>query len=128
MVLVIEDDHSVATAIACFLRHQAHVLHAFDASTACDLATQASVVVCDVYLNDMHGADVVRQLRLSGYRKPVLMISADRSRKTVETCIRAGINDFMLKPFSRDQLHARLAKLGLFDENRAPYLEITAVT
>jgi len=59
--------------------------------------TQADLVLLDINLPDMHGAEIVRRLRCEYPDLKILAISAENSAKTVEAMVNAGINGFISK-------------------------------
>ena len=59
--------------------------------------TQADLVLLDINLPDMHGAEIVRRLRCEYPDIKILAISAENSAKTVEAMVNAGINGFISK-------------------------------
>lgn len=68
----------------------------------------ADVVVLDWTLPDLSGVEVCRRLRADGIGTPVLMLTArDDVRERVEA-LDAGANDYLTKPFSLEELLARL--------------------
>ena len=51
---------------------------------------------------------MVHELRAAGYARPIVVITADNRRETVMECVSAGVNDYLLKPFSKVQLVNKL--------------------
>lgn len=110
-VLVVEDEPLVVTLIARLLKPAGlHVVSCADGTQAVALAGQADAVLCDVHLAGESGIGVIQSLRRSGYTGPVIAISGDRTRTTVGGCIEAGVTDYLLKPFDRASLIAKLDK------------------
>lgn len=70
-----------------------------------------SALVLDLGLPDGDGIDLVRQLRQSGNSVPILIISARHGLDDRVLGLRAGADDYMAKPFSIDELIARLHAL-----------------
>lgn len=70
----------------------------------------ADAILCDLYLDDVKGTDVLHRLRCDGIHAPLLVISSDRSRASVSESIRAGACDYMVKPLSRETLLERLRR------------------
>jgi HD-like signal output (HDOD) protein/DNA-binding response OmpR family regulator len=68
----------------------------------------ADAVLCDVHLDETMGTEVLERLRAAGFQAPVVMISDDRSRGSVTRSIEAGACDYLVKPFTRDALLAKL--------------------
>lgn len=79
-------------------------------------ARGAWAVLCNLTLGSTEGVDLVRQLRIDGFRGIIIAISQDRSRATVGAAIQAGISAFLPKPFTKTML---LEKLGLSDNQAA---------
>ncbi len=68
------------------------------------------VILMDVMMPDMDGMEVTRHLRgVEQYAKtPVIMITGNSEAKTVVDCMKAGANDFAVKPVHRDTLIAKI--------------------
>lgn len=114
-VLLIEDDELIAHGILAGLR--AHGLIADAVTTASQGAAAISNLHCDVVILDLglpdeDGASLLARIRAKGFAVPVLVLSA---RDTVEdrvALLRAGADDYLLKPFDLDELIARLHALS----------------
>ncbi len=101
-ILVIEDEWQVVKLIRLFVAPLGvEVLSCSGLAEARQLAPQAELIFCDVHLGGENGIDVIRQLRKDGYAGPVLIVSGDRYRGTVQQSIEAGINGYLIKPFSK---------------------------
>ena len=109
-LLLVEDDASIATGVveAFRRRHDAvDVLGAAEPATAALAATAYDLAIVDVGLPGMDGFELVRRLRERAIKVPVLILSA---RDAVEDRVRGlnlGADDYLLKPFSLDELIAR---------------------
>lgn len=57
------------------------------------------LVVLDIYLPDMHGIDVLKDIRKNDYPIDILLITAAHDADTVEESIRSGVFDYIIKPF-----------------------------
>jgi len=110
-ILIVDDDPEITSALARGLR-----LHGYDPVTAnrvdaalnCILAEPLTAAIVDVMIGNDSGIDLVRDLRAAGQTLPVVMLSAlsevdDRARG-----LEAGADDYIVKPFSFDELVARL--------------------
>lgn len=69
------------------------------------------VVVLDWTLPDASGISVVKQLRQSGNQVPVLFLTVRDSEEDIIEALNAGANDYLVKPFRKDELVARLGAL-----------------
>ncbi|MFJ6411115.1 response regulator [Streptomyces hydrogenans] len=109
-VLVVEDDSQLARALVINLQARRYVVDAaLDGATALSLAASEppDVLIVDLGLPDMDGVDVIKALRRWS-RSPVLVLSARSGSEDKIRALDAGADDYMTKPFSMDELLARL--------------------
>ncbi|MCX5388830.1 response regulator [Streptomyces sp. NBC_00094] len=109
-VLVVEDDSQLARALVINLQARRYVVDAApDGATALSLAASEppDVLIVDLGLPDMDGVDVIKALRRWS-RSPVLVLSARSGSEDKIRALDAGADDYMTKPFSMDELLARL--------------------
>ncbi|WP_405818780.1 response regulator transcription factor [Streptomyces sp. NBC_01390] len=109
-VLVVEDDPQLVRALVINMRARRYdVDAAHDGATALRLAAahQPDVVLLDLGLPDMDGVDVIRALR-GWTRVPILVLSARQGSDEKVAALDAGADDYITKPFSMDELLARL--------------------
>ncbi|MFE0516666.1 response regulator [Streptomyces sp. NPDC058964] len=109
-VLVVEDDPQLVRALVINLQARQYGVDAApDGATALRLAAarQPDVVMLDLGLPDMDGVDVIRALR-GWSRVPIMVLSARQSSDEKVAALDAGADDYITKPFSMDELLARL--------------------
>ncbi|MFF0016407.1 response regulator [Streptomyces sp. NPDC005374] len=109
-VLVVEDDPQLVRALVINLQARRYGVDAApDGATALRLAAarQPDVVMLDLGLPDMDGVDVIRGLR-GWTRVPILVLSARQASDEKVAALDAGADDYVTKPFSMDELLARL--------------------
>ncbi|MFC8516391.1 response regulator [Streptomyces sp. NPDC057257] len=109
-VLVVEDDPQLVRALVINLQARRYGVDAApDGATALRLAAarRPDVVMLDLGLPDMDGVDVIRALR-GWSRVPVLVLSARQASDEKVAALDAGADDYITKPFSMDELLARL--------------------
>jgi DNA-binding response OmpR family regulator len=97
------------------LEEQGHVVNlAFDGVSGLEAALQGcfDVLVLDVMLPGLDGFEVVRRLRSSGSKNPVLMLTARDSAEDIVAGLDAGADDYLTKPFALKVLLARLRALA----------------
>ena len=109
-VLVVDDEPQIVRALRINLRARGYEVDAApDGRTALDLAARRhpDVIVLDLGLPDMEGAEVIRGLR--GWTSvPIIVLTARHaSEEKVET-LDVGADDYVTKPFGMDELLARL--------------------
>ncbi|MDE2333716.1 MAG: response regulator transcription factor [Rhodospirillales bacterium] len=113
-ILVIEDDSSTAAYIGRGLKEQGHVVdHAATGRDGLFLAggEHYDVIVVDRVLPGCDGIGLVRTLRTTGIKTPVLFLTTlGRIDDRVEG-LEAGGDDYLVKPFAFSELLARLAAL-----------------
>ena len=110
VVLVVEDDVPVRNLMITTLKtHDYKFLTAADGAEAILLASSHNpdVVFLDLGLPDMDGIDVIRQIR-GWSNMPVIVISARSDDTDKIEALDAGADDYLTKPFSVDELLARL--------------------
>jgi two-component system, OmpR family, response regulator MprA len=113
-LLVVDDEASVREALALVLD-----LSGFEVATAADgreaistLATDPpDAVVLDVLMPGLGGLEVCRRMRAVGDRTPVLMLTARTEVSDRVAGLEAGADDYLAKPFAREELVARLRAL-----------------
>jgi two-component system OmpR family response regulator len=122
-VLVVDDEPSIVDVISMALRHQGFgVAIAADGKQA--LAQVRSwrphVMVLDVMLPDMDGFEVARRLSAEHAGVPILFLSARDNTADKVRGLTTGGDDYVTKPFSLEELLARLRNLlrrtGAFDQ------------
>ncbi|MFJ3616743.1 response regulator [Streptomyces iakyrus] len=109
-VLVVEDDPQLVRALVLNLQARHYGVDAApDGATALRLAAarQPDVVLLDLGLPDMDGVDVIKGLR-GWTRVPILVLSARQGSDEKVAALDAGADDYVTKPFSMNELLARL--------------------
>ena len=109
-VLVVEDDPQLVRALVINMQARQYGGDAApDGATALRLAAarQPDVVMLDLGLPDMDGVDVIKALR-GWTRVPILVLSARQASDEKVAALDAGADDYITKPFSMDELLARL--------------------
>ena len=109
-VLVVEDDPQLVRALVINMQARGYGVDAApDGTTALRLAAarRPDVVVLDLGLPDMDGTDVIKALR-GWTRVPILVLSARRASDEKVAALDAGADDYITKPFSMNELLARL--------------------
>ena len=110
IILVVEDDAPVRNLMATTLKtHDYKFLTAPTGREAVMLASSHNpdVMFLDLGLPDMDGIDVIRQIR-SWSNMPIIVISARSEDEDKITALDAGADDYLTKPFSVEELLARL--------------------
>jgi two-component system, OmpR family, response regulator MprA len=112
-VLIVEDDVDIADVLRRSLRNEGYeVRTSADGVEALDLAAGFSpdLVVLDLGLPGMDGVEVCRRLRSDG-DVPILMLTARAETEDRVTGLDSGADDYLVKPFERKELLARIRAL-----------------
>jgi two-component system response regulator RegX3 len=110
-VVVVEDEPAIALPVRDRLAREGfRVTHAKDGKEGLAAASADGVdlVVLDLMLPAMTGTDVLARLRAAGSAVPVICLTAKASEKNRVDHLRAGADDYVTKPFSLDELVARV--------------------
>jgi two-component system OmpR family response regulator len=113
-VLVVDDEPTLTELLAMALRYEGwQVRIAADGLSAVRLAREFApdVVVLDVMLPDVHGLEVLHRLRATSPELPVLFLTAKDAVEDRIAGLTAGGDDYVTKPFSLEEVVARLRGL-----------------
>ena len=112
-ILVVEDQRSLLRNLVRGLEEEGYeVIPAASVSEArVALARQPDVFVLDLMLPDGSGVELLRKLRGEGLRQPILILTARDSVDDRVEGLDAGADDYLVKPFSFNELLARLRAL-----------------
>jgi two-component system, OmpR family, copper resistance phosphate regulon response regulator CusR len=113
-LLLVEDDARIARFVAKGLREQAYAVDVV--ATGEDALYQTAInsydlIILDVMIPGKNGFEVCRELRRSGQRVPVLMLTARDSVEDRISGLDHGADDYLTKPFEFRELLARLRAL-----------------
>lgn len=115
-ILVAEDERDIRDLIAFTLSYAGYeVIQASNGEEAYSrtLEEKPQLVLMDVRMPRMTGYDACRALKANDETKdiPVVFLSAKGQESEVQTGLEAGAVDYILKPFSPDQLSKRVAEI-----------------
>jgi len=113
-VLLIEDDGALAQSILLMLRSESFNVYVTDlGEEGIDLGKiyDHDIILLDLNLPDMSGFDVLRKLRVSKVRTPILILSGLVAIEDKIKGLGYGADDYMTKPFHKDELVARIHAL-----------------
>jgi DNA-binding NtrC family response regulator len=118
-IIVLEDDLIVRRNLEQMLRQQRYdVAAAGTIAAARELLAKDTfdLIFLDVRLPDGEGTDLLRELQTHPEKPLVVMVTGFGSVESAVECMRNGAFDYMLKPFSSDQLQVTLKKAENFDQ------------
>jgi len=106
-VLIVDDDRSFVEALATFLEDNGYrPLRAVNGCDGREVLRQgeADLAIVDVHMPDLDGVDLLVEASCLARPVPVIMISSDDGKETVNRCHGAGAVMFMAKPITPDEL------------------------
>ena len=110
-VLLIEDDSAAAQSIELMLKSESFTVYTTDlGEEGIDLGKiyDYDIILLDLNLPDMSGFEVLRSLRLSKVKTPTLILSGLAGVEDKVKGFGVGADDYMTKPFHKDELVARI--------------------
>ena len=110
-ILLVEDDPTTARSIELMLAKASYNVYLTDmGEEGIDLAKlyDYDLILLDLDLPDMHGMDVLRQIRLARIDTPILILTGSDDTESKLRGFGFGADDYMTKPFHRDELAARI--------------------
>jgi two-component system OmpR family response regulator len=113
-VLVVDDEPNIRDLLSASLRFQGHrVLTAANGNEAINqiVDNQPDVVLLDVMLPDISGFGVTKKIRSLGIEVPILFLTARDDTEDKVTGLTVGGDDYVTKPFSLDEIIARISAI-----------------
>jgi two-component system cell cycle response regulator CtrA len=110
-VLLIEDDSATAQTIELMLKSEGFNVYTTDlGEEGVDLGKiyDYDLILLDLNLPDMSGIDVLRTLRVAKINTPIMILSGSSEIDTKVKTFAGGADDYMTKPFHKDEMIARI--------------------
>lgn len=110
-ILVVEDDLSILTGLSMSLRFEGfEVLQAQDGKVGLQKALDEApdLIVLDIMMPQLNGYEVMEELRKRESKTPVIVLSARGQERDKVTGLDLGADDYLVKPFSLQELLARI--------------------
>ena len=108
-VLLVEDDVRVAAAVASGLRKRGYEVDCAGSIAEALEAAPVDIVLLDLGLPDGDGMDLCRMLRARQPEVGIIAVTARGEERDRVTGLLTGADDYVVKPFSMAELHARMA-------------------
>jgi Response regulators consisting of a CheY-like receiver domain and a winged-helix DNA-binding domain len=114
-ILLAEDERRLSDALVYILKKSKYAVDVtYDGIEALSLAESGiyDVIVLDRMLPGMEGVDILREIRKKHIKTPVIFLTAKDTVQNRIEGLDAGADDYLIKPFSTDELMARIRALG----------------
>lgn len=114
-LLLIEDEKKLSEALVYILqKNKYNVDAAYDGTTGLFMAESGiyDLLVIDRMLPEIEGVEIVKTLRSKGFNTPILILTAKDAIKDRVEGLDAGADDYLIKPFSTEELLSRLRALS----------------
>jgi two-component system, OmpR family, response regulator len=110
-VLVVEDEHDIATFLRAYFRASGTDVVHVDPNTAAEVADAVTThsptcVLLDLNLRGFNGLEAFREIRATDTFTPVIVVTADPNPATHRTALHEGVAAIVHKPFSAKELYA----------------------
>ena len=122
-ILIVEDDHRIASPLAKDLRYQNHVVEvARDGLAGWDYADGGDfdLILLDLMLPKLDGITLCKRLRQANSPALILMLTAKDTTQDKVLGLDAGADDYLVKPFTLEELSARIRALARRSREPAP--------
>jgi DNA-binding response OmpR family regulator len=114
-ILLVEDEINLSEALVYTLKKNNYIVDAaYDGITGLQMAEALiyNVIILDRMLPGKEGLDILKELRKQGNTTPILILTAKDSVKNRIEGLDSGADDYLVKPFSKDELLARIRALA----------------
>lgn len=134
-ILIIEDDNILSSYIASELQKNGHNTIVTDSATEAinkSLANKYDIVILDLLLKEEHGEKFVRYVRKKNIKIPIIVLSSLTNIASKVELLKAGVDDYMTKPFDIKELIARIEALHrrsliISNKSKEKYVELIFV-
>lgn len=110
-ILIVEDETHLADALGEIMKNNKFTADVvYDGEDGFDYAMSGNydAIVMDVMMPKMNGFDVVKKMRKENNKTPVILLTAKDTTADIITGLDSGADDYLTKPFSPDELLARV--------------------
>jgi len=119
-ILVVEDEHRIANSIKKGLEQEKYAVDvAYTGPDGFDLASteEYDLIILDLMLPEMDGLTICRELRQNKIHIPILILTAKGQTQDKVQGLDSGADDYLTKPFSFEELLARIRALSRRPKN-----------
>jgi DNA-binding response OmpR family regulator len=112
-LLALDDELSILKILDFYFNKTYNVVAKQNGKEALEWMQQGvipDVIIADVNMPEINGLEFIRQIRSSGFFKdvPLIMLSGNEGSTDKIKCLKAGADDYLIKPFNPEELEARI--------------------
>lgn len=115
-ILALDDELSILKILDFYFGKNYNVVSKSNGKVALEWMQQGQlpdIIIADVNMPDMNGLEFIAQIRASGFFKdiPLIMLSGNEGTADKIKCLKAGADDYLVKPFNPEELEARIENI-----------------
>ena len=115
-LLAVDDEKSILMILNHVFGKKYEVIQKTNAKEALEWMQQGNipdVIIADMNMPEISGYEFIHQIRSSGFFRdaPLVMLSGNESTADKIKCLKAGADDYMVKPFNPEELEARIENI-----------------
>jgi DNA-binding response OmpR family regulator len=115
-ILALDDELSILKILDFYFGKNYNVVSKSNGKVALEWMQQGQlpdIIIADMNMPDMNGLEFTAQIRASGFFKdiPLIMLSGNEGTADKIKCLKAGADDYLVKPFNPEELEARIENI-----------------
>ncbi|MES2381647.1 MAG: response regulator transcription factor [Bacteroidota bacterium] len=115
-ILALDDELSILKILDFYFGKNYNVVSKSNGKVALEWMQQGQlpdIIIADVNMPDMNGLEFIAQIRASGFFRdiPLIMLSGNEGTADKIKCLKAGADDYLVKPFNPEELEARIENI-----------------
>lgn len=115
-VLIVDDAKLMRNIIKRTIQESFNNVHFIEATNGKDAVElykkeAPGLVTMDITMEQMNGLEAAKDILAFDQKAKIIVVTAMGQEKLLKECIKAGIDDFIVKPFSKERVHASITKV-----------------
>ncbi len=110
-LLIVEDNHDMVQFLSSLLRDRYEVHASYNGREALDKIEEISpdLILSDIIMPVMDGFELIENIRKDNKTMPIILLTARADSHDRRLGLGKGANDYIIKPFTREELYARIS-------------------
>lgn len=113
-ILLVDDDRVILSILSTRYKNKGYeVLSAENPDKAMDIFKNNNIdlIITDYFMPGMNGTEFIRLIRAENLKVPIIMLSAQKTETFMDSALKAGADEYLVKPFSPVELDLRIEKM-----------------